>query len=210
MGYRVNYSVYKIKNHITNQYYIGVDSYYPKRLNQHQSKLKNNKHRNRHLQSSYNKYGAENFSFKLLKFCENRKEMLSEEVKYIKHFKSFKEGFNHTIGGEGSFGYKHSKESLLKMKGGDYSFTQTQEFKDKISKANKGKKKKPFQKVSKGLEIDNKKLYSLGKPNFKKKQDKQSYRLPNQKFSIENNKIRIEKIGWVNIKMERCIPTEWK
>lgn len=66
MGYKINYSVYKIKNKITNQCYIGVDSYYPKRIRQHQSRLRNNKHRNKHLQSSYNKYGIENFTFELL------------------------------------------------------------------------------------------------------------------------------------------------
>jgi group I intron endonuclease len=140
MSYKINYSVYKIKNKITNQYYIGVDSYYPKRLKQHQTSLRNNKHRNKHLQSSYNKYGNENFSFKLLESCISREIMLIKEIEYIKYFKSLKNGFNYTIGGEGSIGYKHSKESLFKMS--SWKRTITDEWRNNISKATKGIKKK--------------------------------------------------------------------
>lgn len=45
----------------------------------------------------------------------------------------------------------------------------------------------------------------LGRPKFKSKSGKQSYRLPNQKFSIDatNNTIRLEKIGKVRIILDR-------
>jgi len=152
MGYKINYSVYKIKNTITNQYYIGVDSYYPKRVKQHQSRLRNNKHRNKHLQSSYNKYGIDNFNFDLLENCNNREDMLNKEIKYIKYFKSLKEGFNHTIGGEGSYEYKHSKESLFKMS--SWKRIMTKEWRDNISKSTKGIKKK------KGIKRSNHPNYS--------------------------------------------------
>lgn len=33
----------------------------------------------------------------------------------------------------------------------------------------------------------------IGRPSFKKKSGNQSYRLPNQKFSLKDNKIRLEK-----------------
>lgn len=46
----------------------------------------------------------------------------------------------------------------------------------------------------------------LGKPNYKNKHDNQSFRLPFPKFKITNNKIRIEKIGWVKIVIDRKIP----
>lgn len=140
MSYKINYSVYKIKNKITNQCYIGVDSYYPKRIKQHQSRLKNNKHRNKHLQASYNKYGIENFSFELLESCDTREIMLNKEIQYIEYFKSLEKGFNHTIGGEGSIGYKHSKESLFKMS--SWKRIITDDWKNNISKATKGVKKK--------------------------------------------------------------------
>jgi putative transposase len=47
----------------------------------------------------------------------------------------------------------------------------------------------------------------IGRPSFKKKFQKQSYRLPNQKFVLKDNKIRLEKIGWISIVLDREIPS---
>lgn len=46
----------------------------------------------------------------------------------------------------------------------------------------------------------------FGRPNYKDKHDNQSFRLPFPKFKIADNKIRIEKIGWVKIVIDREIP----
>lgn len=46
----------------------------------------------------------------------------------------------------------------------------------------------------------------IGNPSFKKKDNKQSFRLPNQKFKIVENKIQLEKIGRVKIVMDRQLP----
>lgn len=46
----------------------------------------------------------------------------------------------------------------------------------------------------------------IGRPSFKKKSGNQSYRLPNQKFSLMDDKIRLEKIGLVKIVIDRPIP----
>lgn len=51
---------------------------------------------------------------------------------------------------------------------------------------------------------------TVGRPNFKKKFDKQSYRLPNQKFKLFENKIQLEKIGKVSIVADREIPEDAK
>jgi putative transposase len=50
----------------------------------------------------------------------------------------------------------------------------------------------------------------LGKPKFKKKSNRQSFRLPNQKFTLDQEKslVRLEKIGWVKIVLDRTIPEE--
>lgn len=50
----------------------------------------------------------------------------------------------------------------------------------------------------------------IGRPSFKKKGNTQSYRLPNQKFRIEGDRIRIEKIGWVKMVVDRNIPDNGK
>jgi putative transposase len=47
----------------------------------------------------------------------------------------------------------------------------------------------------------------LGQPKFKKKHgSRQSYRLSNTAFQLEGNKIRLAKIGWVKIVIDREIP----
>lgn len=46
----------------------------------------------------------------------------------------------------------------------------------------------------------------IGFPSFKKKNNRQSYRLPNQKFKIVNNKIQLEKIGKVKMVVDRELP----
>ena len=139
MPYKINYSVYKITNTTTNQYYIGVDSYFPKRLKQHKSMLLRNKHKNKHLQYSWNKYGADSFTFELICSCRTREDMLEKEIFLIKKHNSILSGFNKTSGGEGSHGYKHTKESLQKMS--SWKRVITPEWRQSISKANKGKKR---------------------------------------------------------------------
>lgn len=46
----------------------------------------------------------------------------------------------------------------------------------------------------------------IGFPSFKKKNNRQSFRLPNQKFKIIGNKIQLEKIGKVKIVVDRKLP----
>jgi len=43
----------------------------------------------------------------------------------------------------------------------------------------------------------------IGRPSFKSRKNKQSFRLPNQKFKVKDNKIRLEKIGWIKIVQDR-------
>ena len=50
----------------------------------------------------------------------------------------------------------------------------------------------------------------IGRMSFKKKSNNQSFRLPNQKFYIKENKIQLEKIGKVNIVVDRNIPENAK
>jgi putative transposase len=47
---------------------------------------------------------------------------------------------------------------------------------------------------------------TVGRPKFKKKGYKDSFRLPNQKFKIYGNKIWVEKIGRVKIVLDRELP----
>lgn len=46
----------------------------------------------------------------------------------------------------------------------------------------------------------------IGYPSFKKRNNRQSYRLPNQKFKVIENKIQLEKIGKIKIVVDRKLP----
>lgn len=52
----------------------------------------------------------------------------------------------------------------------------------------------------------------LGRPSFKSRRQRQSYRLPNQKFQInqETSRVRLEKIGWIKTIFDRAIPEDVK
>ena len=56
--------------------------------------------------------------------------------------------------------------------------------------------------------FNKKRKKKLGRPQFKKEQS--SYQLPNKKYDIRVNKIRLEKIGLVNIEINRTIPENSK
>lgn len=80
---------------------------------------------------------------------------------------------------------------------------------NEISAAAIQQKIRDFQETSKQFFSKTRKK-RIGRPSFKKKSDIQSYRLPNQKFSLGDNKIRLEKIGWVKMRVDRAIPDESK
>jgi len=94
--------VYGIKNIVNNKIYIGISKDILKRWNRHKNNLKNNKHINDHLQSSWNAYGEQCFSFYVIEECDV--SLIEErEIYYINKFKTNDRsyGFNKTSGGDG-------------------------------------------------------------------------------------------------------------
>jgi group I intron endonuclease len=73
--------IYCIMNKINNKKYIGssISLYY--RLNRHKSDLINNKHKNPHLQNSWNKYGKENFECFIIEYC--KEDILNKREEYF-------------------------------------------------------------------------------------------------------------------------------
>ncbi len=106
--------IYKITNKINNKIYIEMTTKDIEfRWKQHPkvSKDKNNKN-HRLIHKAILKYGIENFTFEKLYETnvidlQNLKEL---EIKYIKKYNSFENGYNLTKGGDGTYGYKLSQE----------------------------------------------------------------------------------------------------
>ena len=122
--------IYKITNTITKQFYLGQSRNTIKRLKEHKTRLLNNKHRNLHMQSSFNKYGLAAFTFETIISCE---ESLLPE--YEKDLIFLSESYNPIIGFNKSFGGEDQKP--------------TEETKRKMGASRLGKKFKPHSEETK-------------------------------------------------------------
>lgn len=71
--------IYKIINIKNSTSYIGCSKNFYNRKKEHLSKLKNNKHENKYLQRSWNKYGKDNFVFEIIEKLDSELEMFQKE-----------------------------------------------------------------------------------------------------------------------------------
>lgn len=116
MGY-----IYIIKNTINNKVYIGQTSQSLKtRFKGHIRDSKeidfekfDYKYKNK-LYNAFRKYGEDKFYMELIEECDN--DLLNErEIYYIKEYDSYKNGYNSTVGGEGSRFYSFTKDEELSI-----------------------------------------------------------------------------------------------
>lgn len=83
------------------------------------------------------------------------------------------------------------------------------EWMSEVSSASIQQKERDFFEFKKQF-FSKKRKKSIGRPSFKSRKQRQSYRLPNQKFTVLDNKIRLEKIGRVKTVFDRAIPEDVK
>ena len=74
--------IYKIRNSITSDCYIGSATNLRQRWIAHRSALGLNRHNNQHLQNAWNKYGSDAFEFIVIELCE-KSQLLEKEQHYI-------------------------------------------------------------------------------------------------------------------------------
>lgn len=82
---KISSGIYQIKNKINGKLYIGSAVDLLKRKSHHFWHLRKGIHGNGHLQSAYNKYGHDAFSFEILLFCD-RKDLVFYEQTVIDGF----------------------------------------------------------------------------------------------------------------------------
>lgn len=96
------YSIYKITNTVNGKIYIGFASNWTKRKYSHKYHL--NK-RNQHLYYAFRKYGWENFTWEVIYQSTDGKYCLNVmEKHFINEYDSYNNGYNETLGGEGTLG----------------------------------------------------------------------------------------------------------
>lgn len=138
--------IYGIRNLINGKIYVGKTGMnFGDRWDSHRSLLNNGKHDNPYLQKAWNKYKQENFEFIVLEDCEID-ELNEREMYYIKLYKDMGLAYNiHDGGDEGYNLGKHLSEETKRKIGEKNRINglgrkASDETKDKMSKAHKGKK----------------------------------------------------------------------
>lgn len=131
------YSIYKIVNNINGKVYIGFDSRWPKRIESHKYHTKT---RNQTLYQSLRKYGWDNFTYELIYQSKDGKHCLhTMEPFFINEYQSYKNGYNETLGGEGTLGNVLKEQAKSKISKALKGKTKSKEHILKMSETRKGK-----------------------------------------------------------------------
>lgn len=108
------YTIYKATNTVNGKVYIGFDSNYPARKRCHKCCYKTEPYKFYH---ALRKYGWESFNWEPIYQSKDKKHTLKiMEPYFIKEYNSFNEGYNSTLGGDGSVGYITSEETKQKQR----------------------------------------------------------------------------------------------
>lgn len=148
--------IYKVTNLINGKIYIGQTiKSLEKRKMAHIWKAKNNG--SFYFYRALNKYGIENFKWKVICICPNLNSLNKQEEYYIVYYDSMNNGYNCTSGGLNSLHSKETKNKIRQFQLGHIVSSKTRKkisenhaksmlgrshtkkTKQKISKANKGK-----------------------------------------------------------------------
>lgn len=134
--------IYKIENLRNGRIYIGSAVRLKKRWRDHNRQLETGTHHSRFMQRCYNKHGAEVFDFSVLLYCD-RENLIDYEQRAID---TFKPEYNSSPTAGSQLGYTHTAETRKKMSAsrpkGFSPMTgkkHTEETKKKISESRKGK-----------------------------------------------------------------------
>lgn len=137
----MNSGIYQITCLVNLKIYIGSTVSFERRFKTHKTTLKNNKHKNPHLQSSFNKYGESNFIYEVVEYCEEENLKAIEQIWMDKTECYIREkGFNNCKLSDRPTGYKHTEASKKIMSDKKKGTKQSLETIAKRVEASKGRK----------------------------------------------------------------------
>lgn len=187
----LNCGIYLISNLVNGKVYIGSAVSLNSRLNTHFLRLQKQKHENCLLQRAWNKYGKDAFGFIVVEYCP-KEQLLEREQFYLDSLKSY----------DTEFGY-----NICKIAGTPQQ-KHTEETKDKISKARKGR----MCPIEVRLKISETKRKLCDNPQFRQKMsriNKERYKNPIERKKLSQRSIE----KWqqpeyrerlIKIQKERC------
>ena len=104
--------IYAIVNNNTKSMYIGSAVNLARRLRVHKHYLYKGVHPSKHLQNSFNKHTASQFSFEIIEFVDDKKNLIVREQTWIDFFKPT---FNKRKIADSCLGVKRSDEAKANM-----------------------------------------------------------------------------------------------
>jgi group I intron endonuclease len=152
--------IYRITNMENGKFYIGSAESFARREWQHRYYLKRNTHKNPHLQASWNKHGEEMFVFEVVEQIPEGEDQLVWEDKWLRECVGKQDCYNvNTLATAPRLGIVLSdvaKENISEGRKGKhagedhyrYGKTVSEETRQKIGDAQRGKPKRPGRKVS--------------------------------------------------------------
>lgn len=167
--------IYCIENQENGKKYVGQAVNIEKRWRQHRNKLINGKHYNEHLQRAWNLYGESSFSFYVLEICAEE-SLDAREIHYIKSFNSFENGYNLTLGGEGTRGCLHTEEYKKYMHDISVGKKYSEDTILKMSLAKKGKPQTETESRKKGRQVVSEKLRGRKHTEEQKKKNSDAHK----------------------------------
>jgi group I intron endonuclease len=109
----IKFYVYYFMNKVNGKVYVGKTQNIKKRLGEHQRADGDCPYFHRAVK----KYGIDNFKFDIIEEYKSEDDAIKMEIHYIDQYQSNirEHGYNLTIGGDGTSGYKHSPETIAKF-----------------------------------------------------------------------------------------------
>jgi group I intron endonuclease len=104
--------IYAIVNNATNNMYIGSAVNLDRRLRVHKHYLTHDKHPSKHLQNSFNKHTASNFTFEIVEFVDDKAKLIPREQIWIDFFKP---AYNKRKLADSCLGVKRSEQARANM-----------------------------------------------------------------------------------------------
>lgn len=111
------HAIYFIKNVVNDKMYIGSAKDLYERWYEHRRRLKRGDHYNSYLQSSWSKYGEENFEFGVLEYLDDADELITREQVYLDLYESYDSanGYNILRFAGSALGHRHTELTRQKM-----------------------------------------------------------------------------------------------
>ena len=138
--------IYKAVSKSTGKVYIGQTTQgLKRRISQHIRAAKNN--RKGHFMNALRLYGKEDFEWSIIcSIYDSTKELISDRLNvleryFVSEYDSFNNGYNATIGGDGTTGHSLTPENKAKLLAANLGKKHSEEHNRNISNSAKGRRK---------------------------------------------------------------------